>query len=130
MRKTLPLALFLMCVSIPAWAGDAAPFNPDQPFEQAFSTSVLRALLNQALDALEDHLEITGHIDPDDVKGERRGNLRFKFYPEGKSTSDRHLTAEGWFRFSPETGQQDWHFRFKRPEARANKPALPFEEPL
>jgi hypothetical protein len=123
----LRLPIFLMLVTVPVWA---AAFDPDQPFEQGFTNNLLRSLLNQAFDALEGHIEITGHVDPDDVKGHRRGNLRFKFYPEGKSTSDHHLTVEGWFHFSPETGQQDWHFRFKLPEARAQKSLLPFEEPL
>ena len=38
-----------------------------------------------------------GKLDSGDVKGNRQGRLQFKFYPEGKSKSDEHLGAEGWF---------------------------------
>jgi hypothetical protein len=116
-----------MSAIVPAWAAD---FDPDQPFEQGVARNLLHSLLDQALDALDDHLEISGTIDPEDAAGSRHGNFRFKFYPEGKSNSDHHLTAEGWFHFSPEAGQQDWHFRFKLPEDRAQRHPLPFEEPL
>jgi len=112
----------------PAWAAEVEPFNPDAPFQE-LSTSLLRSLLNQALDSLEDYVEITGKLDPDDMKGDRQGRLQFKFYPEGKSKSDEHLTAEGWFRVAPEGGQHDWHFRFMLPKDRKNSP-LQFEKPL
>lgn len=130
MVRTVALAFFLMCTITPVWAAEKEPFNPDQPFEQALTTSLLRSLLNQALDRLEDHLEITGNVDPDDAKGDRRGHLRFKFYPEGKSKSDQHLSAEGWFHLSPDDGQHDWHLRFKLPEDQSRKSPLQFEEPL
>jgi hypothetical protein len=119
MRTIWAAALFFLLMSPLAWAGEAAPFDPEQPFQQGFSTSVLRSLLNGALDVIEDHLEITGHISPDDVKGDRRGNLRLKFYPEGKSKSDQHHQAEGWFRLAPDRTLQDFHFRFQRPEESA-----------
>lgn len=60
-------------VDAPLGWEETAPFDPEQPFQQGFSTSVLRSLLNEARDALEDHFEITGNIVPDDVKGDRRG---------------------------------------------------------
>ncbi|MGH7181049.1 MAG: hypothetical protein ACREJN_03620, partial [Nitrospiraceae bacterium] len=90
MQKITAVTLFFLLMTPLSWAGETTPFDPEQPFQQGFSTSVLRALLNGALDVLEDHLEITGNIAPDDMKGDRRGNLRFKFYPEGKSKSDQH----------------------------------------
>ena len=116
MQKISTAALFFLLMTPLAWAGETPSFDPEQPFQQGFSTSVLRSLLNEALDALEDHLEITGNIVPDDVKGERRGNLRLKFYPVGKSKSDQHHAAEGWFRFSPDHSLRDFSFRFKSPE--------------
>ena len=116
MRTTLAAVLFCIGMSGLAWAGEPAPFDPEQPFRQGLSTSVLRTLLNEALDALEDHVEITGKLDPESGNRDRRGNLRFKFYPDGKSNSDQHLTAEGWFRFSPDHTLRDFSFRFQRPE--------------
>ena len=120
---------FLVCTSTPVWAAETEPFNPEAPFQQGLSTSLLRSLLNQAIDGLEDHLEIMGKLDSGDVKGDRQGHLQFKFYPEGKSKSDQHLGAEGWFHVTPEGGEQDWHFKFTLPKDRKNS-TLPFEEPL
>ena len=119
MRFTLMAALSFVLMTPIAWAGETVPFDPEQPFQQGFSTNMLRSLLNGALDVLEDHLDITGNIDPDTGKGDRRGTLRFKFYPEGKSKSDQHHSAEGWFRLSPDHTLRDFYFRFKNPEESA-----------
>lgn len=119
-----------MCLAAPVWATEVESFDPDQPFDQALTTGVLRSLLNQALDQLEDHVEITGTLNSDASKGDKDRHLRFKFYPEGKSKSDQHLTAEGWFQFSPDTGQRDWHFKFMLPKDSPKKPPLQFKAPL
>jgi len=129
MVRAIAVGFFLICTAGPAWATEAEPFNPDAPFQQGLTTNLLRSLLNQAIDGLEDHLEIMGKLDSGDVKGDRQGHLQFKFYPEGKSKSDQHLGAEGWFHVAPEVGQQDWHFKFTLPKDRKNSP-LQFEEPL
>lgn len=98
MQKISTIGLFFLLMTPLAWVEETAPYDAEQPFQQGFSTSVLRSFLNGTLDVFRDHLEITGNIVPDDVKGDRRGNLRFKFYPEGTSKSDQHHSAEGWFR--------------------------------
>ena len=118
-----------MCTAGPVWAAEAEPFNPDASFQQGLTTSLLRSLLNQAFDRLEDHIEIMGKLDSGDVKGDRQGRLQFKFYPEGKSKSDEHVAAEGWFSVAPDGGQQDWHFKFTLPKDRKNSP-LQFQDPL
>ena len=129
MVRAIAVGFFLICTAGPVWATEAEPFNPDAPFQQGLTTSLLRSLLNQAFDRLEDHIEIMGKLDSDDVKGDRQGRLQLKVYPEGKSKSDQHVAAEGWFHVAPEGGQQDWHFRFSLPKDLKNSP-LPFEEPL
>jgi len=129
MVRAIVVGFFLMFMAGPVWAAEAEPFNPDAPFQQELTTSLLRSLLNQAFDRLEDHIEIMGKLDSDDVKGDRQGRLQFKFYPEGKSKSDEHVAAEGWFHVTPEGGEHDWHFRFTLPKDRKNSP-LQFEEPL
>lgn len=113
----------------PGWAAEVEPFNPDAPFQQGLTTSLLRSLLNQAFDTFEDHIEFMGKFDSGDVKGDRQGRLQFKFYPEGKSKSDQHLDAEGWFQVSPEGDQHDWHFKFSLPKDRKNL-SFQLEEPL
>ena len=92
---------------------------------------MLRSLLNHALDRLEDHVEISGNLNSDETKDDRGKHLRFKFYPEGKSKSDQHFTAEGWFGSSPESGRYDWRFQFRQPNDRSKKdPSLQLEGPL
>jgi hypothetical protein len=129
MVRAVAIVFFLMVTASPVWAAGAEPFNPDAPFQQGLTTSLLRSLLNQALDGLEDHIEIMGTLDSNDGKGDRQGHLQLKIYPEGKSKSDEHVGAESWFRVAPDGEQQDWHFRFTLPKDRKNSP-LQFEEPL
>ena len=129
MVQTCVTVLFLVCLAAPVWATEAESFNPDQPFEQAMTAGVLRSLLNQALDRFGDHVEISRNSD--DTKGARGKRLQFKFYPEGKSKSDQHFSAEGWFRSLPESGQYDWRFQFRQPEDRSKKHLFPqLEAPL
>ena len=131
MMKILITALFVMCLAAPVWATEAESFDPDQPFNQVLTATMLRSLLNKALDRLEDHLEISGNFNSDDTKDDRGKHLQFKFYPEGKSKSDQHFTAEGWFGSSPEPGQYDWRFRFRQPDDRSKKHPFPqIEGPL
>jgi hypothetical protein len=109
----------LLASALVMWTGPAlaqAPsFDPDQPFDQAFSSQMLRTLLNKALDILEDHIEVAGDLSPADSTKDQGGRLQLKIYPKGKSRSDEHLKAEGSFRFSPDSGQHDLHFRFQPP---------------
>ncbi len=121
-------AFFLICLTTPVWATEVERFEPDQPFDQALATNLFRSLLNQALERLEDHVEVSGNLNSDQTKGDRGKHLRFKFYPEGKSKSDQHFEAEGRFRSFPESGQYDWHFQFKQPEDRSKKYSSPQTE--
>ena len=122
MRRIVTMTLLLLLIAVPVWAGGGEQFDPDQPFEQALMTNVLRSLLNQAMDVLEDHLEISGNLNPKGKQDERRRNFSLKFYPEGKSKSEEHLSAEGWFDSSPDSNQQDFFFRFKLPQDPSQKP--------
>lgn len=126
MRRTLALTLIILMLAVPVWAGGGEQFDPDQPFEQALTTNVLRSLLNQAMDVLEDHLEISGNLNPGEKQGERRGDFTLKLYPEGKSQSDRHLSAEGGFDSSPDSNQQAFFFRFQLPKESSKKSLQPF----
>jgi hypothetical protein len=119
-----------MCLAAPVWATEEESFDLDQPFKQALTSNLLRSLLGQALDKLEDHVEITGNLNADALRDDEGRHFRFKFYPEGKSQSDQHLTAEGWFRFSPEAGQHDWHFKFELPKDHPKKLPPQLEAPL
>ncbi|MEK6803480.1 MAG: hypothetical protein AABZ34_12560 [Nitrospirota bacterium] len=43
----------------------------------------------------------------------RAGEFRLKIFPQGKSLSQEHLTAEGSFHLSPDAEQQEFTLRFK-----------------
>jgi hypothetical protein len=122
-RTVVVLCLLLM--SGPAWAGGPESFDPDAPFKQALSMNLLRSFLNEAMDRLEDHVDMSGTLIPDERTSDRHGRMQFKFYPEGKSRSGQHLTAEGFFRLAPDDTVRDFSFRFKNPETSSRRSAPP-----
>ncbi|MBS0168067.1 hypothetical protein ACYX34_15665 [Nitrospira sp. CMX1] len=124
------VALVAMCLGGPAVSRAGDTVNSDQPFQEVLSLNLLRSLFNQAVNQLEDHVEISGHLSQADSTTNGQRSLRFKYYPEGKSRSNRHLSAEGSFSSAPESGQLDWHFRFKLPEERAKANLQHIESPL
>ena len=73
----------------------------------------LRSLYNQALAALQEYIEIDGSLPQDGETQAREGEFRLKVFPQGKSRSQEHLSAEGSFRLSPDPGQQEFSLRFK-----------------
>lgn len=129
MVRVVAMVFFFVCTAGPVWAAEIEQFSPEAPFQQGLSTSLLRSLLNEALDKFEDHIEFMGKLDSGDVKGEQKGRLQFKFYPEGKSKSEQYVGAEGWFHLAPEGGPQDWHFKFTLPKDREHAP-LQFQDLL
>ena len=119
--------VFTLCTT--AWAGDSGGFDPNQPFKEAFSQRWVQSFLNQALEALEDHFEITGNLNPDSGQ-DQTNKLQFKFYPEGKSKSNDHVTAEGWFGPSKDSRQDEFHFRFAVPKSSSKPSAEPLSNVL
>ena len=116
--KTLLLAVLLAVAPIPLWAGEPASndqggFDFDQPFDDAMAKGLLRSLLNRALDAIEDHVEVRGKLRHGAQTGEDEGRMEVRVYPRGKSQSGDHVTAEGWFRFSPDLLNNEMTFRFR-----------------
>ena len=124
MKLLIRIAVLVAVFATPVWAGESGGFDPDQPFAQGLSQKFLKSIIGQALEALEEHFEISGSLDPDAADGDRR--LRFKFYPEGKSKSGEHIAAEGWFGPSKDSSQEEFHFRFAVPKS----PAGPSVEQL
>lgn len=127
MKIWSPIGLLLILLAVPSWSGAAEPFDPDQPFNQALTNGSLRSLLNQALDVLDDHVEITGFLNPDSKQGDQLRYLKFRFYPKGKSQSSESVTAEGWLDSPAGSSQQDFHFRFSLPKS-AETPQSPLPD--
>ena len=109
--------LLVVVAMIPVESRAAELFDSEEPFNQAITKNLLRSFLNQALDVLDEHLEITGSLNPDEKHGDRQQRLRFRFYPEGRSKSNESVTAEGWIDQAPHSSQQDFHFRFSLPKS-------------
>ncbi|HEY6084086.1 MAG TPA: hypothetical protein VIU63_01740 [Nitrospira sp.] len=114
MRRPTILLLGVMLLVVPAWPVGAETFDPEQPFTQALSHRLLESILNQAMEVIEDHLEIKGHMGSQQKDGP---SFQFKFYPEGKSKSDQHFTAEGWFEAPADSDQDQLHLRFAFPKS-------------
>ena len=99
MKHSVSAPILLVALAlIPIESRASEPFDSDEPFKQAITKNLLRSFLNQALDVLDDHLEIVGSLNPDKKQGDRQQYLKFRFYPEGKSKSNESMTAEGWKR--------------------------------
>ena len=118
-----PIAwVLVLLLAGPASAGEAESFDPDQPFVQGLSGRLLESFLAQALEVVRDHVDISGSLNPDAPADEPQG-LRFKFYPEGKSKSGEHLSAEGWFGPSQDARRREFHFRFSVPHPSGEGPS-------
>ena len=114
MKRVAAALLMGMLAVQPVWAG-APEFDPEQPFKGA-GQRLLESFLGQALQALDDHFELSGNFDSDAEKDQKK-TLRFKFYPNGKSKSNEHIAAEGWFGPSTDSHQDEFHFRFLVPKS-------------
>ena len=89
------LIAILMLLALPAGAGEQVQhIGHDGPLEQAIGKSALHSLLNQALDLIENHIEIKANLQPNEDTGDRQGHFQLKLYPHGKSQSDDHVSAE------------------------------------
>jgi hypothetical protein len=114
--KWLAGAVFTVLLAAqPVWAG-GLEFDPEQPFK-GVGQRLLESFLGQALAALDDHFEMSGSLDSTPSQTDKKQTLRFKFYPNGKSKSDDHIAAEGWFGPSTDSRQEEFHFRFTIPKS-------------
>jgi len=120
--RLLLVIVMVFGLSATAWAG--AEFDPAQPFDQASGNRLLRSLLNHAADLIDEHLEISGRLQGS-APSDQGPELRFKFYPEGKSKSDKSISAEAWVDRTADPRQQAWHFRFSIPRSSSRPSPLP-----
>lgn len=108
--------LLIVLLAVPAQAGGAESSDHDQPYQQATEERLPESVMAQVLDMVQEYFDVSGRLDPD-PSGEEPQRLRFKFYPEGKSKSDEHYDAEGWFGPSRDFRQQEFSFRFSVPRS-------------
>ena len=106
---TVALAGFLLaaCSSLPMpilnGQDDGPPKSPQSDVAWLFNDlnrlgpQILHEIYDQTLGVVQNYVEIaSGHrADLQDAR-----YLVLRFYPQGKSKSEEHYTAEAWFRFS------------------------------
>jgi len=85
----------------------------NEPVDRTVLRDVLRELFTQALATLHEYVEVETALPPDDSSRPRAGEFRLKLFPQGKSRSQDHLTAEGTYRHSPDAEQREFTLRFK-----------------
>ncbi|WHZ21926.1 MAG: hypothetical protein OJF47_001038 [Nitrospira sp.] len=116
-----PLLMALMLfIATPTAAGDvhAATLedfrSPDLngSFDHTTPRDVLRGLFTQALATLQEYIEVETTLPAEGPSQPQTGEFRLKLFPQGKSHSQDHLTAEGIYRRSPDAGQE-FTLRFK-----------------
>ena len=115
-----PIAALLLTLSlVPAADAFAKPSDDlqladlSESLEQVMPQDFLRGLLKQALSTLHEYIEMEAALPQDAPPQRRSGEFRLKLFPQGKSRSQEHITAEGAFRLSPDTDQQEFTLRFK-----------------
>lgn len=117
MKRMLACTGLVVFLASPAWAGEIHEFDPDQPFHEALERHAVELWVGKALEALEEHFEISARFDRGGRDDGRSLRLRFQFYPEGKSKSKESITAEGWFGSSKDSREQELHFKFALPRS-------------
>ena len=80
-------------------------------FAKTTPEKFLHGLLDQALATMQDYIEVEGSLPSPDTRPS--GECRLKLFPQGKSHSQEHVTAEGSFHLSPDADQQEFTLRFK-----------------
>ena len=118
MTRWLMVTLLCTAPLLQAVQSQAAPGDTAQTPDSIESFDLptpdgLRSLYNQTLAALQEYIEIDGSLPQDGETQAQRGEFRLKVFPQGKSRSQEHLSAEGSFRLSPDPGQQEFSLRFK-----------------
>lgn len=82
-------------------------------FDHLIPKDALRHLYNQALSTLQEYVDVEGKLPGKGSSQQQAGEFRLKLFPQGKSRSQEHMSAEGSFRRSPDTDQQEFTLRFK-----------------
>ncbi len=107
----------LLLATPSAWAEDRFAFDSQLErvtsdlFGKTAPDTMLRGLVDQALATIRDYVEVEGSLSSEAAPA--AGEFRLKLFPQGKSRSQEHVTAEGSFNLTPEADQQELILRFK-----------------
>ncbi len=91
--------------------GHLGHLSTNGPIDKPEADDLLHGLFDQALATIQEYVEVEGHLSSPESR--RTGEFRLKLFPQGKSHSPEHLTAEGSFQLSPDSDQHEFTLRFK-----------------
>ena len=120
----------LLLLATPVYAANDRPLPgtdlgrvASDPLDKTTAEKFLRGLFDQAWATIQDYVEVDGSLPSQG--SQRSGEFRLKLFPQGKSRSEEHVTAEGLFHLSPESDQQEFTLRFKssKPSPRSVPPS-------
>ncbi len=107
-------APMLLTAEVPAaQAAERQDKQASEFFDQVVPKGLLRDLYNQALSTVQEYVELEGSLPGEGQSRHQAGEFRLKLFPQGKSRSREHVTAEGSFRLSPDADQREFTLRFK-----------------
>ena len=108
----------LLIAATPAFAADDRPLSAldlgrlaNDLIDRTKPEKLLHELFDQALATVREYVEVEGKLPA--MESGRSGEFRLKLFPQGKSHSQEHLSAEGSFSLSPEADQPEFTLRFK-----------------
>lgn len=123
----LALSILLTIQFQVAAAADRSAPEVNQLFDHLIPKGVLRDLYNQALSTLHEYIELEGSLPGEGSPQQQPGEFRLKLFPQGKSRSEEHLSAEGSYRLAPDSDQREFTLRFKSTK-KSPRPVTPNDE--
>ena len=113
----LLITALLFLVPPLATAEDRPAFGVDleriagELLDQTTPERFLRGLFDRALTTIHDYVEVEGSLPSEGTPAV--GEFRLKLFPQGRSRSQEHVTAEGSFNLAPDKDQEQLILRFK-----------------
>lgn len=98
--------------AVAAAADDHVP-EASESYERIIPNGFFRDLYSQALSSLHEYIELEGNLPGTGSSTPQAGEFRLKLFPQGKSRSREHLSAEGSYHLAPDSGQREFTLRFK-----------------
>ncbi len=110
-----------------AAAADRSAPDVNQLFDHVIPKGLLRDLYSQALSTLHEYIELEGNLPGEGSPQQQPGEFRLRLFPQGKSRSQEHLSAEGSYRLAPDSDQREFTLRFKSLK-KSPLPVIPRDE--
>lgn len=108
----IPPALLTAESSVVA-AADRHTLEARELLDEIIPKELFRQLYSEALSTFHEYIELEGKLPGEGSSRQQAGEFCLKLFPQGKSRSQEHMSAEGSFRVSPDSDQREFTLRFK-----------------